>query len=147
MARLSFQIDDPELLDFVYSLGRERSKVLRLLLRDCMEEGGGYVPPRVMAETGFSYKGKKAMKGSSAKREKGSVKKPTYNKERTHTKIQKAKEDVVADHVESVPEPQIEAEVVTETKTDAVSDDVTYVSHAPEIKNKELVMKGLSGFF
>lgn len=148
MAKLSFRVDDPELLDFIYSLGRSRSNVIIALLRDCMEEGGGYVPPRIMAETGFSYKNKKPIKmtGSSVKRNTTKVHVASQTMEQSVSKepdVTLNKEEtplVAAPPVTTESEPEPEPEPIQE---DAKND---YVSSAPKISNTNLVMAGLSTF-
>lgn len=152
MRKLTFQVDDPELLDFVYSLGRKRSEIICLLLRACMDEGGGYVPLRIMAATGFSYKGKKIVKRSSADQKQSVPERKSHNKEETHTKVpQKAEENENKQtnyEPETVAEPE-QKEVTTGAAETAHEEnnepEQTYVSKAPKIENPEL-LKGLSAF-
>ena len=144
MKKLSFRVDDPELLDFIYSLGRERSKIICMLLRDCMEEGGGYVPPRVMAATGFSYKGKKAIHGLSATKPVRATKKVLYKEASQTRKVNKKAEQIEQkEEKEPVREPISDQEAAPEA---TLEPEATYVSSAPEIKNKSLVMSGLAAF-
>lgn len=149
MSILKFQLDDPELLDFVYSLGRKRSKILELLLRECMEEGGGYVPLRIMAATGFSYKGKKIIKRSSAEQKQSVPERKAYYKEETHTKVPQKTEEKENKQTNYEPETVTEPEVTTnvaETPHEKPNEsEQTYVSKAPTIDNPEL-LKGLSAF-
>lgn len=142
MGKLVFQTDDPELLDFVYSLGRERSKVICALLRECMEEGGGYIPPRIMAATGFSYKNKKAIKKT------GTV---TTSKPKQPPKRQKPlykEEPVVVPAPAPVKEPEFvkEPEPIKNEQNQTTGDEESYVSSAPKIQNAGLVMAQLSAF-
>ena len=170
--RLSFQVDDPELLDFIYSLGRERSKIINFLLKECMEEGDGYVPLRIMAATGFSYKNKKAVKRTNKSSDTESNE-PIKSQE---TMPQDVIEPIVS--VVSVlelepeskpkPEPRIEpTSIINEPVTSAKSESITasleqesavskpvaslepestYVSSAPKIQNADRLRAGLAGF-
>lgn len=167
MGKLSFQTDDPELLDFVYSLGRERSKIICALLRDCMEEGDGYVPPRIMAVTGFSYKNKKSIKRAGkdiTSKPKQVSKRPKHlHKEETAS----VQQDVTTDDEEKKPDVtmQVPAQEASEpmpepvptpepvpiqepvTSEQAASDnEESYVSSAPKINNTGFIMAGLSAF-
>lgn len=161
MGKLSFQTDDPELLDFVYSLGRERSKIICALLRDCMDEGDGYVPPRIMAVTGFSYKNKKSIKRAGkditskpkqvSKRPKHLYKEETASiQQDVTTDDEEKKPDVTMQvPVQEAPEPMPEPVPTTEpvVPEQAASDnEESYVSSAPKINNTGFIMAGLSAF-
>lgn len=161
MGKLSFQTDDPELLDFVYSLGRERSKIICALLRDCMDEGDGYVPPRIMAVTGFSYKNKKYIKRAGkdiTSKPKQVSKRPKHLHREETASVQ---QDVTTDNEEKKPdvimqvpaqeatEPMPEPVPITEpvVSEQAASDnEESYVSSAPKINNTGFIMAGLSAF-
>lgn len=161
MGKLSFQTDDPELLDFVYSLGRERSKIICALLRDCMEEGDGYVPPRIMAVTGFSYKNKKYIKRAGkdiTSKPKQVSKRPKHlHKEETAsvqqdvtTDNEEKKPDVIMqvpaqEAPEPMPEPVPTPEPVVSEQA-ASDNEESYVSSAPKINNTGFIMAGLSAF-
>jgi hypothetical protein len=154
MEKLSFQVTDPELLDFIYSLGRERSKIICHLLKECMEEGDGYVPPRIMAATGFSYKNKKHIKKSgvisvAAPRK---PKKPTpLNKEETRSRKDVEEKSIALVEPEFAPVPPktvVEQAVQTEPAVTTVQEPDAndgYVSSAPKA-NASLVMRGLAAF-
>lgn len=161
MGKLSFQTDDPELLDFVYSLGRERSKIICALLRDCMEEGDGYVPPRIMAVTGFSYKNKKYIKRAgkdiTSKPKQVSKRPKRLHKEETAS----VQHDVTTDDEEKKPDVtmQVPAQEASEPMPEPVptpapvvseqaasDNEESYVSSAPKINNTGFIMAGLSAF-
>lgn len=155
MEKLSFRVDDPEILDFVYSLGRERSKIICQLLRDCMEEGDGYVPTRVMAATGFSYKNKKSIKKTgtvtnSKPKQSPKRQKPLYKEEPVvapaPAPLEEQKE-VISKEPETVKEPELvkEPEPVRNEQS-TTGDEESYVSSAPKIQNAGLVMAQLSAF-
>lgn len=161
MGKLSFQTDDPELLDFVYSLGRERSKIICALLRDCMEEGDGYVPPRIMAVTGFSYKNKKSIKRAGkdiTSKPKQVSKRPKHLHKEETVSVQ---QDVTTDNEEKKPDVtmQVPAQEASEPMPEPVpasapvvseqaasDNEESYVSSAPKINNTGFIMAGLSAF-
>lgn len=145
--KLSFRVDDPELLEFVYSLGRERSKVICALLRECMEEGGGYVSPRIMAATGFSYKNKKPIKGSGTSERKKLANAPTQRSAPPKKlSMQPVKEEPkVVEQVQEEPQsvPNLPPEPVTADEPLTADGQV---SSAPKISNPAMIAAGLSAF-
>ena len=147
MARLTFYIDDndTELIEFVQSFGHFRSRIINVLLQDCLQEGDGYVPLRIMQETGFSYKGKQVNK-------KPVVKAKTKSVTQDRQEVQKAAHDIQPTHeAQQVKQPEhavVEAEPQDITPTPQPEDNTDkndYASSAPTI-NKDLVMAGLSAF-
>jgi hypothetical protein len=158
MEKLTFRVDDPEVLEFIYSLGRERSKVICQLIRDCMDEGGGYVPPRIMAATGFSYKNKKSIKRtgtvvtSKPSRPLKQQKSPNKEAIKTVTQTEETKQPVSAEPEAAIsvtPEPIISSEHIESKPAEPAEtpkDEETYVSSAPKINNSGLIMAGLSAF-
>lgn len=150
MGKLVFQTDDPELLDFVYSLGRERSKVICALLRECMEEGGGYIPPRIMAATGFSYKNKKAIKKTgtvttSKPKQSPKRQKPLYKEEPVVVPAPAPVEEP-KEVISKEPDAEEVVEPVKNEHNPITGDEEFYVSSAPKIQNAGLVMAQLSAF-
>lgn len=160
--KLSFQVDDPELLDFIYSLGRERSKIINFLLKECMEEGDGYVPLRIMAATGFSYKNKRVIKKGEASSVTKLVKKamsqdlsePITGVASVIDTISKQKSQSESTRVITEPVISVKAEPVIElpkletiVSKPAVSSEAEngYVSSAPKIQNEGLLRAGLAG--
>lgn len=169
MKRITFQTNDPELLDFLQSLGHKRSVVLCALLRDCLEKNEGYLPARIMAETGFTYK--KPTRSTPVRKKSVSYAKP---KTARHEQAQTVKKNVSQDVVPAITPEVIPSQPVIETPTqvpvppevtpvqaptitpepmpsdmrqDSSGDDDNYVSKTgPVITNPETVLKGLSSF-
>ena len=159
MEKIIFQTDDAEVIAFLYSLGRSRSVVLNQLIKDCIEDGGGYVSPRIMAETGFSYKNKKPVIPTSERKQmylQLSSQKKNDNKNKVTKRVSKPNSDQVntRKQKESVsyktPVPEKEVKQSNETNTVGIITPVTEPevnkSSGPIVSNPALVMAGMSVF-
>lgn len=150
MTILRFQTDDPELLAFIRSLGRKRSDVICELLKECMNEGGGYVPPRIMAATGFHYRKGAYVYEDMEERPRVRVVpvvKKTHRPAKTAVEVKEVKTEAPEAETTETPEAEApETPEAPETSETSEEPEADYASSGPEIKNKELVMNGLAAF-
>lgn len=135
--RYTFVTDNQELIDFIETFGRKRSTIINQLLIDCMEDGQGYISPRIMYETGFSYN----KKNTKLKVKKIANKKPKIINKKDDIEIQK--------------ENSIDALNIPNKNDDLVEENHTNIEDKqPEIENinnempinTELLSAGLSAF-
>lgn len=144
MKKLVFFVDDtndPELLNWIYSLGRSRSLVINNLLRQCMANGGipitGAANP-ICRPTNTIREEPMVQNIQSQGKQKETEKRITEVK----TEEPETKTDVSDATVQQV-ETSVEAPTQKQTGQQESED---YVSSAPKINNAGFIMAGLSAF-
>ena len=116
--RYTFITDNQDVIEFIRTLGRKRSKVIEQLLLDCMEDGQGFVSSRIMYETGFSYS--KKVRKNQNKVKKHSFKKPNN----TNTEDKK---DLVKNNI-TLLDQEKEKEDIDNTVAISINNEIENVS-------------------
>ena len=151
MGKVTFLTDDPTVLEFLETLGRKKSLIVNQLILDCIEDGDGYVTPRIMAETGFHYRKPVSLKKSkSVKKSKTpTVKKQkpwsVNNKEELNSEDIKTNENIVTKTIEVKPIIQEEPMIIEATQEE-IQDKNVANDNAPQIANSEMIFAGLASF-
>lgn len=148
MEKITFQTDDPEIIAFLYSLGRSRSKVLNQLIRDCMDDGCGYVSPRIMAETGFSYKNKKPVVPSSQRKRCYVTSSFSKKPKKAVTRATEPKPIAKSLVIEPTPDPAPDVEPIEKIQETPVINNATEQDNTkgPHISNPGMIAAGLASF-
>ena len=135
--RYTFVTDNQELIDFIETFGRKRSTIINQLLIDCMEDGQGYISPRIMYETGFSYN----KKNTKLKVKKIANKKPKIINKKDDIEIQKENSiDVL-----NIPNKNDDLVEENHTNIEDKQPEIENINNEMPI-NTELLSAGLSAF-
>lgn len=142
MKKLAFVVDDvndPELLNWIYSLGRSRSLVINNLLRQCMANGG--IPITGAASP--------ICRPTNTIREEPVPKNVQLQDKQLETKekIKEAKAEEPATNTSVDMEQQAKTSIETPIQPQAIQQgNDNYVSSAPKIYDEGLVMNMMSAF-
>lgn len=138
MGKYKFQSDDEEVIRFLDSLGRKRSVVLNSLIKYVLEENDGYLPPAVMADTGFTYKKASTLSNvSKNKPKKAKVTKPVsvFQETKKNKENKKEKEELITENQKTEIEDK-EEKIEIDNKKNEV----------PSGLNMDLIKAGLDAF-
>lgn len=141
MGKYKFQSDDEEVIRFLDSLGRKRSVVLNSLIKYVLEENDGYLPPAVMADTGFTYKKASTLSNvSKNKPKKVKVTKPVSVFQETK-KNKEIKKEILNEKEEAILEDE-----KTEIEDKEEKFEIDKKNEVPSGLDMDLIKVGLDAF-
>lgn len=142
--RFTIRSSDPDVAEALSSFGHKRSAIIECLIREALDEGGGFLPGWVLAETGFKYpKGKRKKRVNAVHRKRNEI-----DEEKAVTKKDMSNPSspvfLSSDPV-SGPSDEVKTEPVKAVKTEPVAETVPE-EKKDSVPDKNLIMAGLSAF-